>query len=318
MSRFLAAFATSLLFLSCLLMAQTKSSPAGKASASRSSALDKVTLEAYARHLFVWGPQIKVEITDPKPSALPGFQEVTVKGSMGAASHEVLFYVSRDGRKMVQGTVYDVTQNPFKADIDKIKVDGAASIGPPGAPVVIVMFSDFECGFCREEAKMVRANLIKEFPQQVRLYFKDFPLEQIHQWAKMAAIAGRCIYRQNPVLFWDYHDWIFERQGDIRAENVKDKILEFAKGKPLDALQLTRCLETRETEAEVNRTAGEARALNVTSTPTMFVNGRRLVGQLAWPNLKQIIEFEIGYQKTARNAGDKACCEVPLPSPLPK
>jgi hypothetical protein len=71
-------------------------------------------------------------------------------------------------------------------------------------------------------------------------------------------------------------------------------------------------------EAEVSMSAGLAKTLGVNGTPTMFVNGRRLPSQVTWDQLKLIIDNEIEYQKTAKNAGDAACCEVKLPSPLGK
>src|SRR6185503_7660310 len=138
----------------------------------KKSALDKPTLEAYVRHLFVWGPQIKVEISDAKPAALPGMMEVTVRASAGAASQDVLFYVSKDGQKILQGSVYDIKDNPFKADLDKLKTDLQPNFGTAGAPVVLVLFSDFQCPYCKEEAKMLRGNLLSAYPKQVRLYFK--------------------------------------------------------------------------------------------------------------------------------------------------
>jgi hypothetical protein len=75
-------------------------------------------------------------------------------------------------------------------------------------------------------------------------------------------------------------------------------------------------MDTRATEAEVNKNVADGKALQVSSTPTMFVNGRRLVGQVEWQNLRQIIESEIEYQKTAKNAGEDCGCEVKLPTPL--
>ena len=60
--------------------------------------------------------------------------------------------------------------------------------------MVLVLFSDFQCNFCGKEAQMLRENLLKTYPEQVRLYFKDFPLEKIHPWAKTASIAGRKEY----------------------------------------------------------------------------------------------------------------------------
>jgi protein-disulfide isomerase len=298
-----------LLLLASLLL------PVAQPASDKKSALDKPTLEAYVRHLYVWGPQIKVEVSNAKPSALPGMLEVNVRASAGTASQDVLFYVSKDGQKIVQGTVFDVKDNPFKADLDKLKTDLQPNFGTPGAPVVLVLFSDFQCPYCKEEAKMLRGNILSAYPKQVRLYFKDLPLDQIHPWAKAAAIAGRCVFRQNPSAFWDYHDWIYEHQGEITKENFREKALEFAKGKEIDALQFGRCMDTRATEAEVDKSVAEARELKVNSTPTLFVNGRKLPAQVAWPDLRQIIDHEIEYQKTAKNAGEDCGCEVKLPSP---
>ena len=182
--------------------------------------------------------------------------------------------------------------------------------------MVIVLFSDFQCTFCREESKMLRQNLLSAYPKQVRVYFKDFPLEQIHPWAKVASMAGRCVFRQEAAKFWDFHDWIYDKQAEINEQNLKDKVLEWAKQQKLDTLALTKCIDSKSTEADIAKNIEEARALNVNSTPTIFLNGRRLVGQLGWPQLRQVIDFEIEYQKTARNAGEDCGCELKVPSPL--
>ncbi len=301
--------------------APRKAAPAkaAPAKAADKSALDKAVLEPYVRHLFVWGPAIQVKISDPVPAAeLPGFFEVRVTGSSGKATQEETFLVSKDGRKILKAMVFDIRQNPFKADLDKLKTQFQPSFGTPGAPVVLVQFSDFQCPYCKDEAKLLRDNLLKTFPAQVRLYYKDFPLEQIHPWAKTAAIAGQCVFRQNPTAFWEYYDWMFAHQQEITPENLRAKVMEFSQQKSLDVLQLTRCIDTRATQPQVDRDIAEARSLNVTSLPTLFVNGRRLVGQLSWPGLKQIIDYEIDYQKTAQNAGEQACCELPALSPAPK
>ena len=286
------------------------------AAPAKKSALDKATLEAYVRHMFVWGPQIKVRVHDPVPSPLPGFMEVTVSASAGNASQDEVFHVSKDGQKVVRGIVFDVAKNPFDPDLKKIKTELQPSFGTPGASVVVAMFSDFQCSFCKEEAQSIRQNLLKTYPDKVRVYFKDFPLDQIHPWARTAAIGGRCIFRQAPASFWDYHDWIFEKQSEMTPENLKAKIQEFAKEKNIDPIPLTRCIDTRATEAEVNRNVAEGKALQINSTPTMFINGRRLVGKYAWEQIKAIIDYEIEYQKTAKNAGEDCGCEVKLPSPL--
>ncbi len=99
--------------------------------------------------------------------------------------------------KILQGQVFDIATNPFKKDLDKLKTAFEPSMGTPGADVVMVEFSDFECPYCKEEAAMLRQNLLSAYPKQVRLYFKTFPIESLHPWAKAAAIAAKCVFRQS-------------------------------------------------------------------------------------------------------------------------
>lgn len=291
--------------------AQTK-----PAAAVKKTAFDKPTLEAYLRHQFLIPPNLKVVIDDPKPSEMPEFQNVLVKVGDGTnPPQEVLFYVSKDGQKILQGQIFDIKENPFQKDLALLKTDFQPSMGTPGAPVVLVLFSDFQCAYCKEEAKVLRQNLLAAYPKDVRLYFKDFPLEQIHPWAKAAAVAGRCVFKQNPAAFWDYHDWVYEQQASLAGESLKAKVMEFGAQKNLDALQLTRCIDTKATEKDVEKSQAEGRALQINSTPTLFVNGRRLMGKVEWAQLKQVIDHEIEYQKTAKNAGEQACCELKLAIP---
>src|SRR5689334_16268878 len=182
------------------------------AAAQTKTAFDKPTFEEYVRRLFVWGPQIQVKIDDPKPAPMPGFSEVAVNATAGNASDTQIFYVSKDGQKVIRGMVFDIAKSPFQSDLDKLKTEFQPSFGTPGAQVVLVMFSDFQCGFCREEAQMLRKNLLASYPNEVRVYFKDYPLDAIHPWARPASIAGRCVFRQKPTAFWEFHDWIYERQ----------------------------------------------------------------------------------------------------------
>ncbi|HEV8038970.1 MAG TPA: thioredoxin domain-containing protein [Bryobacteraceae bacterium] len=279
---------------------------------------DKVALEAYVRHLLAVIPEVQVKIEDPKPSQVSNLEQVDVHFIYGERTQDETFYVSKDGHKIIRGYIYDLSQNPFKEDLDKLKTSLSPSFGAAGAPVVLVVFSDFECPNCKEEAKTLRQNLSAAFPKDVRVYFKDFPLEQIHPWAKPAAIAGQCVFRENPAAFWQFHDWIYEHQSEITPDNLKTKVLEFAQtAKDLDGMQLGRCMDSKATEADVNASIAQGKALKIDATPTMFVNGRRLIGNYPWQNLQQIISGELNYQKSAQNAGEK-CCELKIPNPLNK
>jgi protein-disulfide isomerase len=289
-------------------------SAAPGAAAAKKSALDKAHLESYFRHLYFWGPQIQVEVGDFSPSPIPGLLQTTVKASYGQLADQQTFYVSKDGKYIITGTMYDAADNPFRADMNKITTALQPSFGAAAAPVVIAVFSDFQCPHCRNEAKVLRENLVKAYPKEVRVFFKDYPLAN-HDWARPAAIAGRCIFRQNAEAFWAYHDWVFDKQAEINAANFRQKLNEFIKGREIDALQLNQCFEKRETEPEIEKSIAEARSLRVNSTPTLFINGRRL-GAIPWETLKQYIDREIEYQKTAQAEAEK-CCEVSLPSIFP-
>ena len=298
----------------CLLTAQVKPKPTA---APAPGYLNKETLSAWVRHFRLYPQQVNLEVSDPKASDVAGMLEMTVRASMGAAAEQTRYYVTRDGKKIIDGKSYDAAENPFKRELDKLKTDGAPGMGTAGAPVVIVVFSDFQCGFCKKEAEAIRAELLKAFPTQVRLYFKDYPLESIHPWAKIAAIGGRCVFRQDPAKFWDYHDAMFADQEKITAESVKAKIKEIGKAKQLDEAKLEACLADKTATDEVAKSAGEAQELGVQSTPTLFINGRSIPGSVPWPNLKQIIDLEVGYQAVTHNAGE-ACCTLAVPTLLPK
>jgi protein-disulfide isomerase len=284
------------------------------AKADHKSAFDKPTLETYVRYLFPWAPQVKVAIGDPEPAPFPGFKKITVTATYLTSSIDEIFYVSDDGRKMIRGTVYDIARSPFDDILKKLKTDLSPSLGTPGAKVVMVIFTDYQCPHCREEAKTLRENLVKNYPSDVRLYLKEFPIEAYHPWAKAAAIAGRCVYRQDAPAFWDYHDFVFGAQDSLTVDTLKTKVLEWAATKNLDTIQLGACIDKRATESEVDRNIAEARALGVNQTPSLFINGRPLAGSVPWETLKSYIDYELDYaNKTGAEA--EQCCQVSLPGP---
>jgi protein-disulfide isomerase len=303
---------TATLLLTCFsLLAQTKPSAAP---AAQKSALDKATLESYLRNVELWVPQVTVKVDDAKPSSeIPGFFDVWVHASYNSATKDELYYISKDGHTIIKGAVYDINRNPFQANIDKLKTDGAPGFGPAAAPVTLVVFSDFQCPFCKEEAQVLRGNIASAFPDKVRVYFKDFPLESIHPWARTAALAGRCVFQQNPAAFWDFFDWVYQNQEQIGLDNISGKLQQFAMDKNLDGVQLGRCIDTKATEAEVDRSIADGHLLQVSATPTIFLNGRKLEGGVQWQVLEQLINIELDRVKAAAAETPEKCCEVTLP-----
>jgi protein-disulfide isomerase len=278
--------------------------------------LDIAALETYIRHLNLWTPDITVELREPTPSeALPGFLNLEVKASLGERYSEQKYVISADGKTIVRGDVFNTKDNPFQREISLMNNGGQPALGTPGAPVVITVFTDFQCPYCRDQAKVLRTNLLATYPKQVRLYNHDFPLEQIHPWARLAAIAGRCAYNTGEENYWKYHDWVFDKQASLNEQNLRAEAAAWAASNGIEAIQFGRCIDNKDTQGDVDRDLATARKLGVNSTPTLFINGRKLASSLPWEQLKRYIDFELKYQETAKNAGDTSCCSVALPAP---
>lgn len=264
---------------------------------AKRNALDKAQFETYLRHLEVYHGTVTYQIDKPTPSKeLPGFFEVPVHLSFeGGGSKDELYYVSKDGQTIVSGDVYNINQNPFQSNVDKLTTANQPSFGPAQAPVTIVEFGDLECPDCRMEAPLLHHNVPETFPGKVRVVFKDFPLETLHPWARAAAIAGRCVYRQGNDSFWKFYDWDYDHQEEINPENLKSKVLGWASQNGLDTAKLSQCIDSKATEPEVDRSIAEGHELGIHGTPTLFINGRK-IGGLQWPDLQLVINNALTYQ----------------------
>ena len=295
---------------------QVKTTSAQAAPPATKSALDKATLEAYLRYVELWLPAVEVKIDDAKPAPeLPGFFDVSVHLIFKGAVKDQQYYVSQDGKRVIKGDVFEMNKSPFQASLEKLKVDQQPTFGGPvGAPVTIVMFNDFQCPICKEEAQILRENLTKSFADKVRIYFVDFPLDSIHNWAHTAAIAGRCVYKQSPAAFWDYFDWAYENQQAIGMDNFNSKFQIFATEKKLDGMALGRCVENKASEPDVSGEIALGHALEISATPTLFINGRKIENGLPWQTLDQLINIELDHKTAvAKAAADDACCTVTIP-----
>jgi len=285
--------------------------------AQTKASIDKAAIEAYLRHAELWVPQVTVTIDDPKPSAyLPGFSEIAVHLSYQGQSKDEHYYVSQNGQSIIKGEVYNLTKSPFQAAIDRIKLDSQPSYGKPGAPVTIVVFGDFQCPVCKVEAEVMRKNLVQNFPDKVQAYFKDFPLESIHPWARAASNMGRCVYQQDPQAFWKFHDWIYENQEGVTPDTLNAKVMTWAGTAGVDSIQLGRCVDGKVADKEVAQNVAEGRGLGLSATPTLFINGRKFEGALEWPILQQLVQLEIDHQATVKT--QEAKCEETCVVNIPK
>jgi protein-disulfide isomerase len=128
----------------------------------------------------------------------------------------------------------------------------------------------------------VLGQVMAEFPGQVRLVFKDFPLV-FHDRARPAARAARCAGEGG--RFWEYHDLLFVGQSDLSRE----RLLQYADLVGMGRETFARCLDGERFQTEVEKDLDEGRALGVTGTPTFFINGRRLVGAHPLETFREVV-----------------------------
>lgn len=257
-------------------------------------------IEAYLRNLYAFGPDVKLLVGPLKESPVEGMFETNIDVTIGENKENARFYVSKDGKFLFRGELSDMTKDPLAENLAQIRMNDAPALGDPKAPVTIVEYSDFECPVCRSLHDAMR-NILPNYGNKVRVIFKDFPLEQLHPWARTAAIAGRCAYQQKPDAFWKLYDLIYDNQEVISAANAWGKMVDYASQSGLDADAFKSCMAGPEAGAAVNASHANGEKLEVNSTPTVFVNGRRMVGADA-NLLQQYINYELakaGVNKSA-------------------
>src|SRR5437868_4143930 len=115
---------------------------------------------------------------------------------------------------------FGIAQSKPKGALDKATLESYLRHVELYRSDVTYKFGDLECPDCRMEAPVLRKNVTETFGDKVRVFFKDFPLESIHPWARAAAIDGRCVYHQNAQTFWKFYDWIYDNQQEIEPDNL--------------------------------------------------------------------------------------------------
>jgi protein-disulfide isomerase len=253
------------------------------------SAIDK-KVEAYLRELYAWGPSFKLTFSPLKESPIPGLYELTVGVTAEGQTDSAQFYVTKDGKYLMRTELEDMNADPLAEARKQITTEGDPFKGPVNAKVVVVEFADFECPSCKQLDTILRATL-PNFPQ-IKLVYKDFPLTQIHPWAMTAALAGRCVYKLKPDAFWKFHDLLFDGQETISPENVWDRLGEYATQSGVDAGGMRACMADSETKQIVDKSVSEGLALHIANTPTIFVDGRRIIGPDG-QTLDQFIRYDL-------------------------
>ena len=289
---------------------------AGNAPAASSGAANEAAIlkssEAFVRTLFAWGPDFVMKLGPLAQSAAPDFYRVPLQVTYKGQTEAGEVFVSKDGKTLFRGEMFEIGTDPFAGTRAKLRLDGDPAKGPADARVTVVEFSDYQCPHCRQLFSVMQ--VIEQKYPQVRVVHKDFPLAAMHPWATTAAVGGRCAFAQSPEGFWVVHDMIFENQDVISSENVYEKVVDFAVRAGLDKEAFKVCLALPDAKAAIQADVDEGKAVQISSTPTVFVNGRPVIGGDE-NTLEQYIQFELGPGEAKKPAASAKPSGVTAPKP---
>jgi protein-disulfide isomerase len=164
----------------------------------------------------------------------------------------------------------------------------APVLGPANAPVTIVEYLDYQCPFCHR-AQGVVDEIMGRYPGKVRFVHRDFLLGKPRSLP--AARAARCAGEQGK--FWEYHRDLLVTPGDMGDADLKSR----AAGMGLDGGKFSTCAASDRFDADIRSATESGQSLGIDSTPTFFVNGRRLVGAVPADQFAEVIEEELNRPK---------------------
>jgi protein-disulfide isomerase len=205
------------------------------------------------------------------------FHQTSVTLDDGKNKRTQDFYLTRDDKVAVLGSVFELDFNLRRKALDTMVLRNQASVGPTTAPVTIVEYADLECPMCAKFHDFLEHELLPRYGNKVRLVFKEFPLP-MHDWSRTAAIANQCVYQLNPSAYLPYRSLVFAHQGGITVNNVRDAMLQYGDEVGVDRLKLAGCIDSQASLGHIEENKREAEALGINSTPTSFINGRMVVG----------------------------------------
>jgi protein-disulfide isomerase len=223
--------------------------------------------------------------------------------SMKVAECRVKDPACGDSRRLAAFAVRDASSGKseaaIRADLDKYAKEPPPVLEPPvkistagdpfkgaaNAKVTIVEFSDFQCPYCAKAA-IEAAQVVQQFPKDVKLVFKQFPLED-HSQAALAAEASLAAHAQGK--FWPMHDKMY---ANFRSIN-QARIMAWATESGLDLAKFRADLDSHKYAARVKAEEQEGETAGVGGTPTFFINGKRFNGVFELKAIAPIIADEL-------------------------
>jgi protein-disulfide isomerase len=177
-------------------------------------------------------------------------------------------------------------------------------LGSNKAPVTIVEFADFECGYCKQMNELLEKQLLPAENNKVKIVYRYFPLPQ-HPWAKSAAQMAACVQLQKKSSFWKLNDFLYANQDTFSISSLRPQVESFLQKQTKVNLKAFRaCVDQGTASAQVDSDVQMAGTLGVHATPTLFVNGIQLHGVHELQQLEDAITAVLKNQATAKQSNN--------------
>lgn len=311
----------------CALLLAAVVAMAGSRPASQSSETAlRQRVEAFLERTIGWQQLDVLRVDSISAPDASGLRKVKVFLKKGSQQLTKTFYVTGDGREIIDGDVTPLSSDPFRSVREKLQLQGFPAQGPANAPVTLVEFSDLECPYCKQANQTIE-QLRQQMPGKFRVVFKYYPLTKIHPWSMQAALAAVCVVEQNPAHFWPFEQAVFDHQEQLTTANAASRLHDFALESGTQDAPFQSCLRSPATRAKVEASIKNGNEVGVESTPTLFLNGRIIPGAPDPAQLSMLMQHELKFvpAKEERASGELGGklhgqqCGVckPLP-PLPK
>ena len=253
----------------------------------------EATVDSFLQQTFGYNSELSWKISSIKPSPVPGLAQVDVILATPKGQQASRFYVTADGEHAMAGEIEIIPfgAKPFDAAKKKLAqgITGP-SRGPKDAAVTIVEFGDLQCPACKAAQPAIEAWIAAE--PNVRFVFQNYPLE-MHNWAAKGAAYADCVGEASTDAFWKFIAKTYETQADITAENADEKLTALADAAGVKGADIAACTSTPVAKAHVDASIALGKSVNVTGTPTLFINGRVVgnVSQVPAATLKALVDF---------------------------
>lgn len=268
--------------------------PAGAQKCPMPDAAKRQQVEAYVISLYRLLSAADIKLTDSKQANEACFWQFNY--DVSNPNREVTVYLSPDGNYLTP-TLYDIRTDPFaeeaaarEQNVKSLLAGTFPELGDKNAPITIVEFADFQCPYCKRMADTLRKDFLPSEGNHVRFVFRNYPLP-MHPWAMTAAEMAKCVTLQKPSEFWKVHDFLFENQSQLTADNIKDKLTQFiAANVAIDQGQYRSCVDNDLAMGPVKKETDLGQKLGVRGTPAIFINGAFYSGFKDAPQLRALIE----------------------------